>query len=796
MLRYEIFKYFYLYLQFTSEIRHEHNKTDMKKVLTIFAAAVCAALVYSCTEDQPQITLPTATLSADEAFVDGKANITLTLSAAAPVDVTATLAYGQAREGKTAIELAALKFDEKVTLKAGEKTATATVELISTENIADGAEAPIALAAISTEELGSLKCDVAIAYIAYKAGNYGDNNNPEDPNKPDDPNNPNYPVEGLSVLDWTVAYTGTQWVEGYYSYGQLEVFEISNTDVTKYYYPMLVDVAEDGSFKDILADADLGAAFFAELQAEIDEAIADDMERYGDTLEEALYWTLYNEENDGPTYLTDGLTVGNYQLVIFSVDGTNAQLDKGYKILEFAKASDAALYYDYGFNPTLNRSWVLNWEEWLFQPYYCYLQGYAPGAAYVITDIADEETIATYYEGELVNILNYYQAIINDALADGENTIEDLVDAGYLAEVDEDGYFEDAIGYGEGTYILIGVDATGKVMNDYIRAEIEAEVIEWTPRADWAANYDETVDTGYEDYPQAIVVTACDAPYFEVKVFESGVVANYGMDAVAQAIGGDWTGYLDDETTMDDWVEDGYVGNAVPFVYPVYGLTLGYEVVVIGYNADGTFSGDYHVEELVGLPEPVEPEVQADWSIELLEPFTSSNKLYYYVKVNAPDIKYFDMEEDTDEDLEELYDGKVSILIGAFADEFQGYVASGYTMAECAWTLEDEPYFRVWNTDTPTKVYLMEFDENGRSTGRYGVTELTIPSPDAGTAPNKAVLKVTAKQDKTVVKDFSTLKSGKPAKKAAKAVKSFDPEKGAKMHERHQGAKVIKQHHR
>ena len=109
----------------------------MKRVLTFLAAAVCAALAISCNEDQPLVSLPTATLSADEAFVDGKANITVTLSAAAPVDITATLAYGTAREGKTAIDIAALKFDEKVVLKAGEKVATCTVELVSAENIAD-----------------------------------------------------------------------------------------------------------------------------------------------------------------------------------------------------------------------------------------------------------------------------------------------------------------------------------------------------------------------------------------------------------------------------------------------------------------------------------------------------------------------------------------------------------------------------------------------------------------------------------------------------------------------------------
>ena len=145
----------------------------MKRVFTIFVAVVCAALVFSC-DKADEANLPTATITADEAFVDGKASITITLSAAAPVDVVATIACGSAREGKTAIDPQDLKFDDKVTLKAGEKSATCTVELVSTKNIAVGAEAAIALAGITAGDFGALKCDVNIAYITYNGYSYGE----------------------------------------------------------------------------------------------------------------------------------------------------------------------------------------------------------------------------------------------------------------------------------------------------------------------------------------------------------------------------------------------------------------------------------------------------------------------------------------------------------------------------------------------------------------------------------------------------------------------------------------------
>ena len=79
---------------------------------------------------------------------------------------------------------------------------------------------------------------------------------------------------------------------------------------------------------------------------------------------------------------------------------------------------------------------------------------------------------------------------------------------------------------------------------------------------DWDVEYQPETDTGDPDYPDAVVVTACDAQYFTVKIFNGGIVDSYGIETVLGYCGvEDYISY-----GIDLLAAYGIVGTSVPYV--------------------------------------------------------------------------------------------------------------------------------------------------------------------------------------------------------------------------------------
>ena len=593
----------------------------MKKVLTIFAAVVCAAMAVSCNEDQPLVSLPTATLSADEAFVDGKANITVTLSAAAPVDVTATIAYGTAREGKTAIDIAALKFDEKVTLKAGEKVASCTVELVSTENIPDGAEAPIALAAVSTDDLGTLKCEVAIAYITYHARDYNDEdpNNPgNDPNNPgNDPDNPNNPGnDGLTLrTDWTATIIGEPYWYGDYAYFDIDPtvpgikyfwFEtFTQDDLDKYF---------EGSVKNLLD-------MYSE---DLKEALAE-----GDTMAELVFSDADEE----------------YYAMYYGAGATTLY------ILEF----------DENGNPTYNYGAV----------------------DIVLPEIAEEEP--EIYDVVAVNGLEDDALVVFDVYAQGEVTSNNL----------------------EETIYDVG--------------SLPA----------WLAYY----------YNQSWMTTAF-TPYFftndaeyNTTEFEELELGKYDVVIVGVTEDGDITGQYNISTIE----VDGHEYQEIAEVAKAHNAKV---AKVLNKTGKTHFARKAAVHSKIGrrkiavrgnaVSPRIAPEamsLQADWQVKVVSEVYTDDYGYNVVdiEVTLPGIKYYLIEENTQEDLDYYYGGTVAGLATTKETRYQGYLADN-SIDDLMYSASDPmTVMDVYNPGIETTIYVLEFDETCTATGRYGATVVTLP---------------------------------------------------------------------
>lgn len=586
------------------------------------------------------------------------------------------------------------------------------------------------------------------------------------------------PVETPPVdeLNWTVKYNGCIWVEGLYNYGQLESFEVSGTDTQKFYMPVIVDLDEDGDLAaEIAADPE---AFFASLQEDVDSEIAGEMEDWDETLEEAIAELYYNELNDGTEVLFLGYPAGNYQFVVLPIDATG-KLDKTWKAISFSKTEDAASIYPWHESYNKRSDWNVAWDGWVEgdEGDYYWVAGNAPGANYVAVDSYTADELDYYYDGNMVDMYNYTASNLADYIAAGF-TIEELAYYGLVSEVEQDGTFSASLSTyqltGETNVYIIAFDATGKILGDYGVSVVDVpeyvpEPINWVERTDWAANFDATVDTGETDYPDAIVTTVCDADFFITKLFVAGALADNGIDAIGQSAASQIQQYIGWGYTMDELVNDyGVVHDSVPVVDAWSGLYDGVEIFIIGLNEDGSATGEWHMEVLTGYVEKPKdlPEMTLveGWSVTPAGEAYLDTDGYEVVdiEVNAPDILWYYIEENSDEDLEYYYEGNIANLAYGIENSIAKYIDS-YTMDDLLWSNSSpQTTIDVYNPNVPTSIYIVEFDENGKATGRYGKTDVTIVYNDAeASAPAKAKANV----------HKTTLKVKKAAVKAAPAAK-------------------------
>ena len=722
---------------------------------------------------------------------NGEAMVKLSLNKASDKEVSVVLGVKSVvEEGYTAIDPMALAFVSTVTIEAGATEASVKIAVVL-DYVQEGQEAAIVIAAANGAEVAEA---AAVAYIKVpESQQNGDTHN----------------------LDWDVKYVGCEWIEGYYLYGQLEVFDVSNTDTRKFYLPILVDLDEEGDLAaTIAANPD---AFFASMQEEINGDIAEEMEAEDETLQEAIAELYYNELNDGTEVLFYGYPAGNYQFVVLPIDATG-KLDKTYKAINFSKTEDAASIYPWHESYNKRDDWSVAWDGWVEgdEGDYYWLAGKAPGAAYVAVDSYTDDELAYYYDGNLADMYNYTASYLADYIAAGYS-IEDLAYYEFVAEVAADGTFSDYLSTndmtGETKVYIIAFDATGKILGDYGMSvvnipEYVPEPINWVERTDWAANFDATVDTGEPDYPDAIVTTVCDADYFVTKLFKEGYLESAGIEAIGQEAAGLIQKYLGWGYSMDELVNEyGVVHDSVPAVDAWAGLYDGVEIVVIGLNEDGSATGEWHMEVLTGYQS--QPKDLPDMTLVETWSVTPVGNVYLDsdgydvvdVEVNAPDILWYYIEENSEEDLEEYYDGDIANLAYSVEKSLSKYLGD-YTMDDllCS-NSAPETSIDVYNANVPTSIYILEFDENGKATGRYGKSDVTIVYTEAeASAPAKAkatVHKDTLKVKKTAVKAAPVTKNVTLVRKhagqkrvqtsleiSAKNVKAAKPGKAVKKNAR------------
>lgn len=156
----------------------------------------------------------------------------------------------------------------------------------------------------------------------------------------------------------------------------------------------------------------------------------------------------------------------------------------------------------------------------------------------------------------------------------------------------------------------------------------------------------------------------------------------------------------------------------------------------------GSSKGDYTGGDTGGddeeeIPElDVEMQLQDNWSVEIVgEPYEYSNYQLIDVSVNLPGIKYYWLESNTKEELEYYY-GSLEGLAASWQADFAESLADGDTIDDILWSSSAPAEYMYYYGAGETTIYVVEFDENGKATGRYGASKVTLPEmADAAQMP-------------------------------------------------------------
>ena len=540
----------------------------------------------------------------------------------------------------------------------------------------------------------------------------------ETPGNDDDEDTPeDFPFETSGTLEWNVACLGHQWVEGKYRFGQMESFTVADTD-DSFYYLHTVDLANERSYIDAIeSNPD---SFWDSLQKTLDGMVQDQIDIYGGPLERAMAGVFYKESLDGRQLNFEALGEGDYEFAVLPVDG-NAKLTKQYKILSFSHTEDALEYYPWIDQPNTRADWNADFGSWASTGKSLYINGGAPGVAYVLCANVTDSYIQSSYDN-LTNFINYMGSATLDYLTSYGYTFETLG----LAKVDADGSFSSLMNnggaYGKKHYYLFGFDADGKILPDCLSTEItipKPGAMQWVERKDWAVNYN-------DDYPNAVVATACDATYFVIEIFPEEWSEDYSLSETADAA----MEYLY-TNGLTYALEEGFAFDSVPALYSFYSSAYdavnGSEIYMFGLDRFGDLTGEYRREILAGIPK-VEFSQVPGWSV------TPVDGTYYNgyadVVVDAPGIQWYYAEEATDQFIHLYYDSFEYIALFN-QNLIYNELSEGKTMDEIDFiNSQAKPLTRIKvnNPGKESAIYLFEYDERGKATGRYGATTLVMPN--------------------------------------------------------------------
>lgn len=421
------------------------------------------------------------------------------------------------------------------------------------------------------------------------------------------------------------------------------------------------------------------------------------------------------------------------------------------------------------------RDWIISYEGYLYDeededysevvkvtgqgetPIYCAV---LPGGTLESLD-GDLSVLPALAEGWLQEDLEQYSSY--------GLTIEDFV-------VSEDPHFEYFYGFTAGVkeFFVFGMTGDGKATGDY--AWYSFTVAE-----------DHSGQESQDEYYDRIAINGTGDALFYFDIFDDEDLSADNLEESLLSLGESVQMYVAFYNAFGINVDVSYFLNDSEYNYSDYpALDEGtYTILIGGMTEEGNLTGEYNISsinidgrELARLKAAARshnskivkrvngkrgdrklhrralsgtvaprysgtPQLQSDWTVQLDgAPYVYGSDYFVDIITNLPGIQYYYIEENTQEDLDYYYDGSVAGMMASFEESFKEELAGGEVMANLAYSASDpQPYIYVYNPGVETTLYVVELDENGNATGRYGASKVNMPEVSgSGTGDAEVVI--------------------------------------------------------
>lgn len=279
-------------------------------------------------------------------------------------------------------------------------------------------------------------------------------------------------------------------------------------------------------------------------------------------------------------------------------------------------------------------------------------------------------------------------------------------------------------------------------------------------KKNWVITYEGFREVEYQDGPEmseVFKVTGQGSTPIYFNIMPTGTMDSFKdnpEDLFAQAE--EWLASDLDFYSAYGWIIDDLVMEEDPH-YEYYTAMEGgtIEIFVFGMTWEGKATGEYawttveipdgHISPEEGQTD-VEMVLQNNWSVSIYGSVYTDDEGddCIDIDVSLPGIKYYYAEENTQEDLDEYYGGSVAGFAAYNQDYCQEYIEENSMEDLMYYSGYPQTWIYVYNIGVPTTIYVVELDENGMATGRYGATDVVIPagSGGRGLSPKKLKLRI------------------------------------------------------
>lgn len=233
--------------------------------------------------------------------------------------------------------------------------------------------------------------------------------------------------------------------------------------------------------------------------------------------------------------------------------------------------------------------------------------------------------------------------------------------------------------------------------------------------------------------------------WIDLKVVTDGI-KYYGVEGITDIeYAAYYESFEDYIQSWEDYIVDQLKNNSITdllfansdYTYIGYPGEGAGKIYLVEFDANGKATGRYNVVDVVfpafegsgGLD--ITATLVSNWSAVMNgDPYTDEYGDWIDLTVSTPGIKYYAAQGIRDEFFNNYYEG-VEELIEDLTYEIEGYLEEGEELADILF-VDGEYTYIEYPGEGQGQIFIIEFDDDGMPTGRYGVSSATFPEYESG----------------------------------------------------------------